>query len=462
MTRTQRNRRALVGVAVLGVSCLAATTGATLAQGAPASHHAKTAARSAPAVVPGSGLGAVEVTASSAAMTVPIYSHNAEDVQASIPYSFATLGTGGIGSSLTSAFWPGATGAHGGDALNLLGVKGLPTSVAQDFNYPEFAEAQTGVGDPTVSNSHPGLTMKATATATHLNANSSAGGSGIPAVGPIVGNTASTTDIRLSGAKNVLVSATSSIHHISIAKVVTIDSVTTIAHAVTNGHSASGTSKTIVSGVKIAGVPVTVDNKGVHVSSAKKLPIPLLGQTASAVVNKALKSSGISLTLTKVKQNVHRAHVTIKSGALIVKLGNAGYKSQANDTNTLVTIGGASIDAIASPGFPQPKIKPVQPPPSTPNTSGTGPVTKTIPGTPGTAGTAGTPGGGTLPAAGTAPVTASAPQLAADPISLPKGLALVWVLVALAAAGLVGFGMRRLPDQVLQATGSACRLEEST
>jgi hypothetical protein len=448
----------------MGLSCLAATSGASIAAGtANGSHH-----KSSSAV--GSGLGAISASATASALGAPLYSNSGEDVEADVPYAQANLGTGGIGDGVTSALWPGSTGAHGGDTLNLLGIKQVPPSVAQELNDPEVAEAQTGVGPPTVSKSNPGLTMSSTATSTHVKAVSSAAGAGVPLLGPIVGTTSASSDIAITGASTLTADAVSSVHSISIAHLITIKAVTSTARAVSNGHSASGTARTTVGGVAIDGIPVRIDNKGLHVlgklgkSGLGGLPIPVLGTTlggtiaptASAVVNQALKSAGIHIDLTKATRHVHGAHVTLDSGALVVRLGNASYKSQVNDTGTLFIIGGAQVDARTSPGFPPPA--PIKAPPPPASTTHTTAGTAGTPGTPGTPAIPGTPATSSV---GTAPQTAAPPQLAGNVLALPKGLRLLWVILALAGAGLFAFGMKRLPDQVLHTAGPACRLEDT-
>ncbi|HEX3823601.1 MAG TPA: hypothetical protein VHV79_03945 [Mycobacteriales bacterium] len=477
-SRSSDQRVALIGAAALSVLCLAATTGITLAAAAPAHAHKKAAVHHTAAAT-GSGLGGVSVSASSSALSMPLYQTSAgEDVQADIPYSLATLGTGGIGDALTSVLWPGATGAHGGDALDLLGIKEIPASDAQKLNDPELAEAQTGVGNPTVTNSHPGLTMSSTATTTHVQAVSSAGGAGVPVLGPIVGSTTANSDITIKGPRTLNVTAVSSVHGISIDKVISIKTVTSTAQATTNGRTASGTAVTTVSGMTIAGVPVQIDNQGLHIPASvgpsgslpiSTIPIPILGTTVggsvaptlAATVNNALKSAGIHIELTKVTQQVHGAHVTLNSGALEVSFGNSDYKNELNNTGTVMIIGGAKLDAQATPGFAAPKINKLPPAPK----SGSGPTSGSV-GTSGTAGTPGTPGTPAVPGTaettggGSSPQTASAPSLTGDQLPLPNTLSWGWVVAGLAGAGLFAFAMRRLPDKILQSAGPACRLEE--
>jgi hypothetical protein len=46
-----------------------------------------------------------------------------------------------------------------------------------------------------------------------------------------------------------------------------------------------------------------------------------------------------------------------------------------------------------------------------------------------------------------------------EPLSLPKAVSAGWVVAAIAAALLVGYGMKRLADHVLVTKGEHCRLE---
>lgn len=445
-------RRATIGLAVMAIAAVGASTGSTLAQGAPAGHH-KAKHHSTKHVAVGSDLGALDITATSAAISMPLYQHAGEDVQASIPYSLATLGTGGIGNGVSSILWPGATGAHGGDTLNLLGIPGLPKSVAQMLNDPEIAQAQTGVGDKTVDLSRPGLTMTASATSTNVSAETSAGGSGVPLLGPIIGSVTSKSTIKVSGPRTVTVNAISTLHNLSIAKVIKIGTVTSTAHAVTNGHKATGHAKTTVAGVTIAGIKVSIDNKGVHIPGKT---LPIVGNTAAKLVNAALKSAGVHIDVTNSKRKIKGAHASLDAGALEVGFGNKSYTSNVNDTGKLITIGGATINAQARPGFPPPPpIK--QPPPVKTNPPPVQPGTPGTPGTPGVPGTSGVPTG---PTTAVPPTSSLAPVLAGNPVSLPGGLKPWWLVVGLIGAGLFALGMKRLPDQVLQTAGTTCSLEE--
>jgi hypothetical protein len=171
-----------------------------------------------------------------------------------------------------------------------------------------------------------------------------------------------------------------------------------------------------------------------------------------------LKAAGIHLAITKATQKVHGAHVILNAGALIIKFANSDYKNQVNNTGMFMVIGGAKLNAQATPGFASPAVVTTPPLPA----GGSGASSTGTSGTPGTAGTPAIPGTAStssVPGAG-APDIAPSPALAADPISLPKALSWGWIVAALAVAGVFGFAMKRVPDKVLQTAGPACRLEE--
>jgi hypothetical protein len=443
-------RRVTIGATLMAASAFGLTVGSSLATGAPTKAHAHAAKSTV-----GSDIGALDVTATSSAVSLPVYSHQGEDVEADIPYSLSTLGTGGIGNALTSVLWPGSTGAHGGDTLNLLGLP-IPANIGQMLNDPEVAHAQTGVGDTTVDNSHPGLVMSSHATPLNVSAQSNVGGKSIPVLGSIIGTTGAKTSIKVTGASTVTSKAVSTIHNITVAKVIKIGSITSTAKAVSDGHHvARSSAKTVVANVTIAGIAVKLDQSGLHIPNSS---LPLVGSTATTVINTALKSAGIHIDVTKTTHKAHGQHVSASAGAVTLKLGNSQYKNQANDTGTLVVLGGASIDQIVHHGFKQPVIKPTKTPKPTNSKA------PTSNGSPQSNGSTNIPPVDNVPSGPTSqtgPISAAPPSVfSSNPVSLPSSLKPGWFIVALIGAGLFAIGMKRLPDQVLQNAGSTCSLEE--
>ena len=414
---------------------------------------------------PGSGLGAIDVEAHASGYRVPMYSTGGEDVEAEIPWATVSMQTGGTTHALTSMYWPGDTGGHGGDTLKLLGTPcilfnpqgALPTdppcvyqpspppdSVYQNLNDPYKAEAQSGSGSPTATSGGQGVTMLAVAHSTDASAQTVMSGSSMPGAGDTFGETTTVTSVKATGPRTVVVDATSVVHNVSLGGgVITIDSVSSVAHAVSDTVTGSGTAQTTVNGMKIAGVPVTVDDKGIHVSSQNS-PLPPTDQ-----LNAALAQSGFQIYVAKPTKTVKGAAITLDSGSLILMQKNAQYNAQANDTARLLILGGAGISADTGKGFDF-SLPPVPPVSAVPPAAGA-PAT----------GSASVPAGSTpvVAGGGASPVVAS-PRLAGNSTKLPGGLAPGWVVLALLGSGLVGAAMRRLPDRVLVATGAACPLGE--
>lgn len=443
-------RRASVAVVLVGVAAVATGIGGMVGAGA--------------AAAPGSGLGAIYVDSHASGFQVPMYSNSGEDVEAQIPWSTVSMQSGGTTHALTSVYWPGDTGGHGGDTLKLLGTPCIlfnpqgdlpvdppcvyqppppPDSVYQSMNDPYKAEAQSGSGQPVVTGGGQGVSMRAVAHSTDASAQTTMSGSQLPSAGDTFGETTTVSSVKATGPQTLVVDATTIVHNVSLGGgAITIDSVTSVAHAVSDTIHGTGTAQTTVNGMKIGGVPVTVDSSGVHVGPQNS-PLPGTDQ-----LNTALKQTGFQIYVAKPTKTVQGAAITLDSGSLILLQNNAQYNNQANDTGRLIILGGAGISADTGKGFnfsfpPLPAISnpsvPAAPPP---------------PGAPSVAGVTAPSGAG----AGTTPLVA--PQLTGNSTKLPGGLSPGWVVLVLAGSGLIAAAMRRLPDRVLTATGPGCPLGE--
>jgi hypothetical protein len=220
------------------------------------------------------------------------------------------------------------------------------------------------------------------------------------------------------------------------------DSIKSTAHAVTNGKKASGSTSTVVNGMKLAGQPVTVDNKGVHIAGQGSA-LPSLD-----ALNKALKQSGFSVYVANPSKKVQGASVNLFSGQLIVMQDNPQYTSNANDSAIVMSFGGASIAADTNRAFQFTPPPPVGAPPAAqPPAAGAPGLTPT--------GSTSVP---SSPTVATTPQQGSSPVLAAAETKLPGGIAAGWVVMSLLGAGLIAAGLKRLPDRVLAASGGACPL----
>ncbi|HWB65392.1 MAG TPA: choice-of-anchor P family protein [Mycobacteriales bacterium] len=461
MTRPGRRsalRRITIGTGMVAVVAIGPVATAVVNGHASASASQRTAAKAAGSADVGSGLGSVTADANATALRIPFYSHQGEDAEAELPFAQSTLQSGGVGASLTSIFWPGDTGGHAGDILSLLGLNQIPQNIANLLNDPFKASAQTGTGDATDNLSQPGLEMTATALPTHVSAVSSLGGAGIPVLGPALGKTEASTDIKITGPKTLTVDASSTIHNFSIGgTALTIDAITSVAHATSDGATAHGTGHTTLAGVKVAGVPVSIDDKGIHLATSL-LPKSLLN-TLSNLVNKTLAQLGLSISLPQVTKHVHGHTASVQASGLEVRINKAGIKSGLNDTGKLLVLGGVTADASATHAFTGPNTPITTPPPPPAQTGG---------GTPSSTG-----GGGNIPAVnmpGNAPGTGAtsgppnsgtAPVLAQKSTHLPTAVPVAWVILALIGCALVAAVLNLLPGGVMGAgAGAVCTLEE--
>jgi len=454
MRRHRWRLRTLALLATGGLSVGAGTFGIASAAGAP-----------------GSGFGALNLVATSSSMRSPFYNHAGEDVEGEVPYAEATLQFGGVGHGLASVFWPGGTGGHGGAVLQLLGPQCIPpnpngllpvpcattaptppSSVTGTFNDSFKAEAQTGAGSPTSTKDVPGADMAASARSDAVTASASLTGSSTPGVGNSFGASSVDSTSTLTGAQDAVVHAKSSVRDVRLAAgVVTIGSVVSTAAAATNGVRGSGSGSTIVSDMAVAGIPVQVDNTGVHVQGAGAALPALTDQ-----VNHALVQSGIAFYVVRPSTQVNGSNVSIDSGDLIVEENNAQYAGQGNSTGVVLQLGGATAVADAGPAFGVGFLPPFSLPAVTTGSSPAGSATTSVPGTAGTPGLPGQPA-----TAGTAQSTGAPPALAGSSSGLPGGgLSPAWIVLVLAGSGLIAAGLKRLPDRLLEATASSCPLED--
>jgi hypothetical protein len=424
---------------------------------------------------PGSNFGNIDITVTATGLRSPLYSHSGEDVEAQAPYAYASLTSGGTGSALTSVFWPGGTGGNGGSTLKLLAggcvppnpgntvpipvpvplpplpclahTPNLPDPVYQNLNDSYKAEVQSSDSRTTVKKSNPGVDMIATANQSETSASTVIAGAKLP--GDTFGTTTTSSVIKLTGPNKAVIDAVSVMRDVQIGGgALSIDSVKSVAHATTDGKKATGSTSTVVNGMKIAGTPVTVDNKGVHIQGQGS-SLPSLD-----ALNSALKKAGVSVYVANPTKKVKGASVNLFSGQLIVMQDNPQYTSNANDTAVVMSFGGAGIAADTNRAFQFAPLPPAAVPPAAPASAST-------PGAPavGVPGSSGTP---TAPTLASEQPQAQSPVLAAAERKLPGGIAAGWVVLALLGSGLIAAGLKRLPDRVLAASGGACTLGSDT
>jgi len=236
---------------------------------------------------------------------LPVPSHPAVD--ATIPETSSTLESGPLGHGLASLFWPGDLAGHFGSAipqLNQLCTTLLPIAIpslppqciavpqalkdnAQYFNDPFKAETFVPGGPLDVdyfTPSIPGVTMSS-----HANDNKVDSTAGFGFSAPGVGSVGwiRSHSIASRGSGKATSDATSELVDVALAGgLVTIDHITSAAKETTDGVQAVGAGSTVVSGLRIGGIPATVDDTGLHIGGL------------SGVVNQALKNLGLQIAIT--------------------------------------------------------------------------------------------------------------------------------------------------------------------
>lgn len=379
-----------------------------------------------------------------------------------VPLASAQM-TRSSGHGLASVAWPGSLAANAGSLLLLLGpspcvpgddpvlhqpvpvVGGLcdeaapiPQPVMDNYHYlnsPARAEAQY----PTTPHSDqavPGARMIADAGAASVSAEAQVGG-GTTTEGLTFGTATAQTAVGATGPLAARTQTSSTTHNLSIAAgVVTIASVTSQATATTTGTTATALGATTVSGMKVAGVPVSVDGKGLHVQGNT-------ADTSAALdaVTSALGGAGIRMYVTAPTKQVQGGYGRFHAGTLVIvwDVDQAGPKD-----DIVLILGGA--DATATATLPYQYALPGAPPVSSlPDVSTVGsgvaqPGTLTGPGSafapPATAGS-------------DAPGVSLPGTFGLVPVSLTGPLAVGWIVLWAAGAAFVAIAGRRLPDRIL-------------
>jgi hypothetical protein len=274
------------------------------------------------------------------------------DVALTVPETTSSLSTGGVGAALATLAWPGPIVGTLGTTILVL-RSDAPPQVTM-LNDPVRAEARSG-GEQKGSYSLPGTTMTASATNDAVTATSKTS-STLP-IGSL-GGFSGTTRTAFEGAGAAVGTASGVVTDLDLAGgVVHIGSLVSTASARTDGTTSSGKASTVVSGMTIAGVPVTVDDKGVHVQGTT---LPLAAET----VTNALKASGITVLLTKPRTVQSGGTISVDAGALVVMMQDRS-----------VTLGRASVGLAAGRGGALPSLPVFTPPPS----SGTAPPVAALP-----------------------------------------------------------------------------------
>ena len=383
------------------------------------------------AAEPGSGFASYTLSANAPGVAVEgLY----RDVAVTVPETTSSLTTGGVGASLATLAWPGPIIGNAGTTILVLSSQAPPQVTMLDD--PVRAEARSGGTQRSSYTKLPGTVLTATATNDVVSASSQTGSQTLP-VGT-VGAFSADTRTAFTGTTGARGTAKGLVQDLSLAGgVIRIGSVTSTAQATTDGVTANGSGSTVVSGMTVAGVPVRVDEDGLHVATTS---VPL----ATSTLTDAVKQLGLTALLTSPRVTRSAGTVSVNAGALVL-MYTQGASTYA------FTLGRAAVGLTASRGLPAGDGLPGLLPTSGP--TGAAPV---LPRT--SSPSLDAPGAPAL-----APQT-SAPQpgpaviatVKAAVVALSHGATGLATAGLLLAAGLLVAGMKRLPDRVLAVDDAEC------
>lgn len=391
-------------------------------------------------------------------------------VDSGVPDAEAQM-TGSTSRAFSSAAWPTALVGNAGSLLYLLGptpcVPGqqlgpvgvpsqcspvpVPQAVLDQYHFlntPVRAEAQYPAR-PQATNAVPGATMTARTSPAKAEADALVGAA--TAVGvEAFGTTHAASSVEITGPAKAVANATSEAANLNIgAGIITVASVTSTAKGITDGKLASSTGMTTVHDMKVQGVPVFVDDKGVHAGTADVPDAP-----ATGIVNQILSGAKMKVYLTKPTTSSKAGSTSYDAGSLII------VWDTGNNKDATFVFGGATILASASlpfgldsTGIGGPNASGI---PASPGADVVPPGAGDVRSPQGPAGATGQTGAFENPASG-GPALAG-PRLTAANLKLPKGIHPIWAILALLGAALVCGGLRRLPDRIFDQSSTTCRV----
>jgi hypothetical protein len=154
-----------------------------------------------------------------------------------------------------------------------------------------------------------------------------------------VGSSTSTATTHFEGT-SVVAEARSTAGSISIAQgLIKIDSITSVAHAASDGATGTGDAATTITGVTVAGQPATIDENGLRIGQQGGPTNDAINQIAQDQLSKA----GIDIVITKPVVDINERSAKVGAGVLMITLGGS--------QGVAVLFGGASAAASASPPF---------------------------------------------------------------------------------------------------------------
>ncbi|MBV8986496.1 MAG: hypothetical protein JO248_18860 [Acidimicrobiia bacterium] len=383
--------------------------------------------------------------------------------QGDVPYTTSILTNGGVGYALSSIAWPGAYGGNAGSLVLVAlpsavgpiprpdAVTSLVQTVSPALQYPIRAEARAGTAPDASYGQIPGTTLTSHADANNVHAVAdvkSAQQSGVN-----YGNMHSDSSSTLDG-NSVKTLADSVIQNIDIGGVVKIKSLISTATATTDGSNSSANGATLLQGLTVGGQPATLDQGGLHVGSSSSP----LNATAAAAANQALTNLGMKVYVSQPITERNAGSITYQASSIV---WTWVPPSDPSKNVFILTLGGSRVSVAAGEGFGQPSESGDSGAGATSGDTGGGTsvLGSGVSGsTSAPLGSVGTSSSGTF---GTRSVGRGATQNIGG-VNIAKtfdGFGAIWIVVALAGAGLAGFGCWRLLAELVDKPPATCPLE---
>jgi hypothetical protein len=390
--------------------------------------------------------------------------------QGDAPYATSLLTNGGVGYGLSSIVWPGAYGGNAGSlvlvaAPSQVGPVARPDAVTDAvktaspaLQYPIRAETHAGTAPDASYAQIPGVTLTSHADGNDVHAIADVQSAQQP--GSVTyGNMHADSSSTLNG-NSVKALANSTLQNVNIgAGTVKIQSLISTATATTDGSTSSANGATLVKGLTVGGQPAYLDQSGLHIGSSNQPA----NAAASAAANQVLTNFGMKIYVSQPQTERDGGNITYTAGSVVFQ-----WIPPSNPSKNvfLLTLGGARVSVAAGAGFDAASQA------SGDTGAGGGAVSSdTGGGDTSVLGSTGSlsgdstglsGGGGLATSTGTAGRSGGGGAQAFNGQTIAKtfeGVGPAWLLVALAAAGLLGWGGQRLIADLVDKPPATCPLE---
>jgi hypothetical protein len=386
--------------------------------------------------------------------------------QGDVPYTTSLLSSGGLGYALSTVAWPGAYGGNAGGLVLVAlpsqigpvprpdAVTSAVQTVAPALQYPIRAEARAGSSPDAAYGQIPGVTLTSHADTSDSHAIADVQGAQQPGTATY-GNMHSDSSSTVNG-NSVKALADSAMQNVEIAGgVIKIKSLISTATATTDGSNSSANGGTVVKGLTVGGQAAYLDQDGLHIGSSSQPA----NAVASQAANQALAGFGMKVYVSEpMTEHDGAGSITYQASSIVFQ-----WIPPSNPSGNvfLLTLGGARVSVEAGAGFDSGQ----QPQPDTgggvaPDTGGGDTSALGNTAVSGDTGVTGGTGLSTTTGTGTRSTGGAAQSIGG--VDLAKtfgGVGAGWLLAALVAAGLIGFGSTRLIADLVDRPPATCPLE---